>query len=214
METLELRAVERILAVLIGGLCIYLGYRLFGAVPEQTNGEGRISFADHASVYVNRVGPGVFFALFGATVVGASLFSQVILERTERAASERTETARVAPSEVRLRYATAQRFGDDAALESARLELLRDLRALSAFERRLEEGGGGGPLALTDRERLSLLVALAHVRRASVAAVWADDWGDYPSFDRWARAPAPAEPPRDIAGAASFFEAASLESEP
>ena len=56
METLELRAVERILAVLIGGLCIYLGYRLFGAVPEQTNGEGRISFAAHASVYVNRVG--------------------------------------------------------------------------------------------------------------------------------------------------------------
>jgi hypothetical protein len=35
MDLLELRVVERILAVVIGGLSIYLGYRLFIKLPEQ-----------------------------------------------------------------------------------------------------------------------------------------------------------------------------------
>jgi len=35
-----LHALERILAVSIGGLCVVLGYRLFLAVPEQRDSSG------------------------------------------------------------------------------------------------------------------------------------------------------------------------------
>ena len=41
MDPIALRAFERILATLIGGLAIYLGYRLFVQVPSERDGEGR-----------------------------------------------------------------------------------------------------------------------------------------------------------------------------
>jgi hypothetical protein len=73
MDPITLRFAERLLAVLFGGMAIYLGYRLFLLVPERREGEGRFTFPWDASVVLTRVGPGVFFALFGALVVGTSL---------------------------------------------------------------------------------------------------------------------------------------------
>jgi hypothetical protein len=70
---LLLRGVERIIAVLVGALAIYLGHNLFLAVPEQRDSEGKVVFSRGASVYLNRVGPGVFFALFGASVTALAI---------------------------------------------------------------------------------------------------------------------------------------------
>jgi hypothetical protein len=42
MDPITLRSLERILAVLIGGVSIVLGYRLFLAVPEQRDGSGTV----------------------------------------------------------------------------------------------------------------------------------------------------------------------------
>ena len=69
MDEVILRATERLLAVIIGGICVYLGYRLFLRIPEQKEGEGKIEFPGGVSVFVTRVGPGVFFAMFGAAIV-------------------------------------------------------------------------------------------------------------------------------------------------
>ncbi len=67
------RALERILAVAIGGLAIYFGYRLFLAVPDQ-QGEGRaeLTLAKDKRLLITRIGPGTFFALFGTAVVVSS----------------------------------------------------------------------------------------------------------------------------------------------
>jgi hypothetical protein len=35
MDLLQLRVIERVLAVVIGGLSIYLGYRLFALAPSR-----------------------------------------------------------------------------------------------------------------------------------------------------------------------------------
>ena len=78
MEAYTLRALERIIVVIIGGLSVYLGYRLFLHVPSQKDGEGKISFPGGISIIVNRVGPGVFFALFGAGVVALSLYHGIV----------------------------------------------------------------------------------------------------------------------------------------
>jgi len=69
-----LRAVERILAVLVGALSIYLGYHLFLSVPEHQDSEGKIVLSGGTSVYLNRVGPGVFFALFGGGIVALAIW--------------------------------------------------------------------------------------------------------------------------------------------
>ena len=55
------RSLERILAVLAGAVSIYLGYRLFLIIPHETGGKAKIEFQGKLSVYVARVGPGVFF---------------------------------------------------------------------------------------------------------------------------------------------------------
>lgn len=73
-EAAILRALERILAIFIGGMAIYLGFLLFSHIPGRRESEGKIEFPGHLSVYVARVGPGVFFALFGAIIVGISFY--------------------------------------------------------------------------------------------------------------------------------------------
>ena len=77
MDPLILRSLERILSVAIGGLSIVLGYRLFLALPTQRDSEGSFKLPWNISVALTRVGPGVFFALFGAAVVALGLHSAV-----------------------------------------------------------------------------------------------------------------------------------------
>ena len=76
-----MRGIERLVIVLIGGMAIYLGYRLFLAVKAEAEGEAKISLPHDVTVMVSRVGPGVFFALFGSMVVIASLYFSIALQR-------------------------------------------------------------------------------------------------------------------------------------
>src|SRR6516225_4934007 len=77
MDPTTLRLTERILDVLIGGISIYLGYRLFLALPEKTDSNGKFVLPGNISVHLSRVGPGIFFALFGAIVVALSLHDSI-----------------------------------------------------------------------------------------------------------------------------------------
>ena len=61
------------LLVLAGALAIYLGYRLFLAIPAADKSEGRISLPGGVSIFLTRIGPGVFFALFGCALIGYSV---------------------------------------------------------------------------------------------------------------------------------------------
>ena len=69
MDPISFRALERILAVVIAGISIYLGYRLFLKLPDKTDSEGKFILPGNISIYISRVGPGVFFALFGAAIL-------------------------------------------------------------------------------------------------------------------------------------------------
>jgi hypothetical protein len=55
-----LRALERLLDAAIGGLSIYLGYRLFLRLPDKTDSQGKIILPGKISIFLSRVGPGVF----------------------------------------------------------------------------------------------------------------------------------------------------------
>lgn len=69
------RELERLLAVLIAGLAIYLGFRLFYLAAEK-QGELRVS-GKQFSLRLADVAPGIYFALFGSAVLVLSLFSRV-----------------------------------------------------------------------------------------------------------------------------------------
>ncbi|MGH7901241.1 MAG: hypothetical protein ACRENZ_05830, partial [Thermodesulfobacteriota bacterium] len=71
--TIILRELERIIVVVSGALSIYLGYRLFLVNPERDESTGRFKLPGGISIYMTRVGPGVFFTLFGAAVIAFSL---------------------------------------------------------------------------------------------------------------------------------------------
>lgn len=64
-------SIERILIVLVAGMAMYLGYKLFQLSAQTESGlEGRYG---SWHLRLSKVGPGVFFALFGAVVLVYSL---------------------------------------------------------------------------------------------------------------------------------------------
>src|SRR5947209_18094506 len=74
------RATERILLVLVGALAVYLGYCLFRNIPTANKAEGKLVLPGGVSIFLTRIGPGVFFALFGIAVIGYSVAQPVRLE--------------------------------------------------------------------------------------------------------------------------------------
>src|SRR5438132_11648139 len=84
------RMIERILGVLIGGFLIYLGYRLFlglSAKRGREGGSGDFTFAGGNKIKLSKVGPGVFFALFGAGLIVFSIMRPVSLSVSSPAAN-------------------------------------------------------------------------------------------------------------------------------
>ena len=66
------RATERILLVLVGALAVYLGYSLFRHIPSVNKSEGKLALPGGVSIFLTRIGPGVFFAFFGIAVIGSA----------------------------------------------------------------------------------------------------------------------------------------------
>ena len=61
---LLMRMVERLLGLLSGALCVVLGYRLFINLPEKTDSAGKVVLPGGVSIWLSRVGPGIFFASY------------------------------------------------------------------------------------------------------------------------------------------------------
>jgi hypothetical protein len=69
--TLIARAIERIVIVVFGGCSLLLGYRLFRVTAQSA---AELSAGGHGWTFrMVQVGPGVFFALFGAAVLALAL---------------------------------------------------------------------------------------------------------------------------------------------
>src|SRR5690349_7395409 len=90
MDPITLRLSERILDIFIGGISIYLGYRLFFKISAKTDSTGKIMLPGNISIYLTRVGRSVLFALFGAMVVAQSLHSAIHYAEGATSAPERT----------------------------------------------------------------------------------------------------------------------------
>jgi hypothetical protein len=187
---------ERILGVLIGGLSVYLGYSLFTKLPDKTDSSGKVILPGGVSIWLSRVGPGIFFALFGATIV-VTAFRQEIetkfhhVENTTDPAgvkrvTEDTRTRRgVGPATSGLDESEAEQRVAEARTQISTLN--RDwLHALR------------NDLHADDRNLLE--VARDYSKHQILRAVWLQRWGSPAEFESWllsgARPPAPSEPAR------------------
>lgn len=75
------RGTERILVVAAAAFCIWLGYRLFQSLPTVHGSNGRLELPS-AKLTFSKVGPGVFFGLFGALVLAQSAWTVTTDETT------------------------------------------------------------------------------------------------------------------------------------
>jgi hypothetical protein len=196
-----MRALERLLAIGSGLLSIYLGFRLFLALPEVEPGAGRIKLPGGISIYLTRVGPGVFFSLFGSVIIALSFYFGVTASETRGVAAESVAGGATVSTERRFAGAAADALGADPQsreVERATVErMIRDLNRVPALMR--------ADLAPRDRD---LVQTLDQTKVRLMREVWdAGAWGDYFVFERWWRAGAGADPPPEIAAAAAVFHA-------
>jgi hypothetical protein len=197
MDILLLRGIERLAIVLIGGMAIYLGYRLFLAVKAEAAGEAKITLPHDVTVMVSRVGPGVFFALFGSMVVIASLYFSIAYSDAEREYSGMAPSPSAAGEAATVATASAPL---PEALELARLRLRQEIEFLNSLPGLLNSGLSEGQRAANTRH-------VREIKLRLMAPVWADDWSDPEKFRIWAEGGAAADDSAAFDSARTFYEA-------
>jgi hypothetical protein len=191
------RMVERILGVLIGGVLIYFGYRLFLTLAGnrgRDRGAGEFSFAGGNKIKLSKVGPGVFFALFGAALIVFSLVKPVSLTVSPRAAKTTSapKPGVVAASEFKFVGAVSVPETDEDR-RRMRAETQQDIAALN---RALDGAGPAG--------RLELQRAVSRAKFALMEPLWAEDWGDIADFRDWLEKRG--SPPAGVQVAVDYFQ--------
>jgi hypothetical protein len=193
---ITLRMIERILGVLIGGVLIYFGYRLFLSLPGKRGrdgGTGDFSFAGGNKIKLSKVGPGVFFAIFGAGLIVFSLTRSVSLTASEPAANAPAAKSKVLATSTFKFVGAVSVPETDEDRARMRTETQQDIVALN---RALNDAKAG--------ERSDLERAVTKSKLALMEPLWAEDWGDIADFREWLDKGG--SPPAGAQGAVDFFQ--------
>ena len=191
-----LRMLERVVAVMIGGLSIYLGYQLFVKIPVQTDtSSGKFKLPWNISIVLSRVGPGVFFAAFGTIVVGTSFYRQIHFGEPAEIGRSHNDpnSALVRPTFV----GAGSELGDNnaEARRDARTMLRRDMAILNTLPAQLDRN-------LSQQDRSMALAAIIRVKFELMEPLWdQSEWGDKSKFKDWIDAGEP-DAPLDLSKAA------------
>lgn len=191
------RSIERIVAVVIGGLSIYLGYRLFIAIPMRRESEGKLILPGNISIYLTKIGPGAFFALFGAVIVGVS-FHQAVTYREGATLSNASDPS--GPASTKL--VSYVGFGSATATVRApesRLQVEADIRFLNTT---LHEAIRKD---LRSESRTDVDILIPRLKLALVHSVWDPQWGDFGRFRQWVETGAIEPPPPPLAAPAALY---------
>ncbi|SEA66230.1 hypothetical protein SAMN05660964_02107 [Thiothrix caldifontis] len=202
MEEFALRIAERILGVLIGGFAVYLGYRLFIELPIQTDSSGKVILPGGVSIYLSRIGPGVFFALFGAMIVGASLLSKIELVSHESRTTQDTAGNTTAFNKTQEIRGMASGTPGTAS-EQARMmtEARTQIYTLNVdWVKALRPD-----LHADDRKILDL--AHDYSKQKILRAIWQDRWGSFTTFEQWVNNGATLPPPDELTEPAEIYGA-------
>jgi len=183
MESLDalllMRMVERLLGLLAGALCVVLGYRLFINLPEKTDSSGKVVLPGGVSIWMSRVGPGIFFALFGAAIVAYSFASTVKVTNEQAAPRASTDAPGEALAMRRQEIAAmSARAAKSDTTEQTLIALRITLADLNATIDRL-----GRDVAPPERDRL--IAGLQNAKVLLLRNAWIPAWGDPTRFQSW-----------------------------
>jgi hypothetical protein len=209
-----LRGAERVLVDLGGALAVYLGYQLFLRMPSRERGEGKFELPGGISIYVSRVGPGVFFSLFGAAILGLSLIHGVSQDSTRSVAAAgvpatgatSAQLAAAAPGTVveSTHYAGATTSApalDPLQAEAERAAVVLDIRNINRVPAALRA-------ELPAAQRVDIEQAIAAIKLRMLKSVWdPDQWGDFVPFRRWVDQGESDPPPAAVAQAVAVYRA-------
>lgn len=163
---LLLRGSERILIVAAATICIVLGYKLFKIVSQQES-EGKFKLGD-LSVTLTKVGPGVFFSLFGAYVLFHSVTHPLIMTMPQNKGKSAEELS-AARTPVNINWmATAGPITPDLATRA-----IGPIKSLNCLAKKAEG-------SKVDINRIEADIHTAKV--AIIADVWQKEWGDSEAF--------------------------------
>ena len=196
MDAIILRSIERLLGVVIGGVSIYLGYRLLLAMPTRKEGEGKVVLPGGISIYITRVGPGAFFALFGVTVVALSFLRSVTY--TDGLGSNFHSST--GGGEAHVAYTGFGAPDSDRDLQLTRLQVATDIKFLNDRLQSLLAEKGSNQQDRTDLEALRPRLKLAMIK-----TVWGPDWGEFAKFKEWVLSGAPEPIPDDLLKPATLY---------
>jgi hypothetical protein len=206
--TILVGAFQRILSIIIGGMLIYFGYRLFLSLPGKRGrdgGSGEFSLGGANKVKLSKVGPGVFFAIFGAGLIAYSFAKPMKVNIPGAAPASPTTTNSPnpsgAPSAATGAMATSgfSYVGAVSAPQSdeerarMRTETKEDIIVLN---RALDRANAS--------ERPQVERAVVKAKVALMEPLWADDWGDIADFRQWLAKGG--SPPGAVQPAVDFFQ--------
>ena len=203
--TILLGAFQRTLGILIGGMLIYFGYRLFLSLPGKRGrdgGSGEFSLGGANKVKLSKVGPGVFFAIFGAGLIAYSFAKPMKVNipgaapstQTSPSASTAPGTATGVVAAAGFSYVGAVSAPEtDEDRERMRNETQQDIIILN---RALDHADAS--------ERLQVERAVVRAKVALMEPLWAEDWGELKDFRDWLAKGG--TPPAKTQPAADYFQ--------
>ena len=179
---LTFRFIERLTNVLLGGFAVYLGFKLFLHLPTHTDSQGKIILPGGVSVYLSRIGPGAFFALFGTVVL---VYSLSLKAETDRSANTDSDSTTTISYRDRVVY-SIERKGSKVSPEDDLAKVVMDLETLSDAERVAKSTLEGNPDSSFDLELATKLnTAIPRLRSLLVRSQWRREWGDPYIFIEW-----------------------------
>jgi hypothetical protein len=203
-----LRGAERILVDLGGALAVYLGYQLFLRMPSRERGEGKFELPGGISIYISRVGPGVFFSLFGAAILGLSLIHGVSQDSTRSVAAgaPAAQLAAAAPGTVVESTHYAGAAAAAPSVDPLQAEAERDAVVLAI--RNINRVPAALRAELPAAQRVDIEQAIAAMKLRMLKSVWdPDQWGEFVPFRRWVDQGESDPPPPAVARAVAVYRA-------
>jgi hypothetical protein len=187
------RGVERLLGVAIGGMAIYLGYRLFQDVPEQaSDGQVELTLAREKRVILSRIAPGTFFALFGSAVVFASFYFQIT----------HTNSDGESYSGFGARATAAQHANSLLTRPFSIEEVEQSVNFLSRTEAEMDLAPRGERQDDPSKRTASFQAA----KLAIMMHAWQEEWGDPVEFELWLFSKPPRTPRPAFERALTFMQ--------
>ncbi len=184
------RAAEHLLAAIIGLFAVFFGYRLFLNMPHRREGESKVELPGGVSIYVSRIGPGIFFAVFGTALVAYGVSRPVDYRQAMSNAAPSAATPGAPASSSSQRQYSGMMPGGSAAGSSSSAAVPREpvVKTLAVLAAEVSKSPPG-------TQRNERQIALREARVSLMQQSWRTEWGNPEVFNRWVYDEAEQDPP-------------------